>query len=105
MGRDPSVTETACTPGMELITLSNWRRRARVSAEVVAEEAGIDKLNVIAWLGLYPGFTRHSADRLRNINPAPISRTRAKATSDATKTLWRRWRAPMDPWPLSRRMS
>src|SRR5271167_3649103 len=85
MGREPSVTETASTPGMVRILSSNWRRRARVSAEVVAEEDGIDKLKVMAWLGLYPGFTRHSAARLRSISPAPISNTTASATSTATK--------------------
>src|SRR5271156_619792 len=85
MGREPSVTETACTPGMALILSSNRRRRARVSADMVADDDGIDKLNVTAWLGLYPGLTRHNAERLRSISPAPISRTRAMATSTATK--------------------
>src|SRR6185503_20871318 len=74
IGREPSVTETACTPGMERILSSNWRRRARVSAEVVVGDEGIETVNVMAWLGLYPGFTRHRAARLRNISPAPISR-------------------------------
>ena len=54
MGREPSVMETASTPGMERILSSNWRSRARVSAGVVAEEEGIDTLNVMAWLGLKP---------------------------------------------------
>jgi hypothetical protein len=52
MGRDPSVTETASTPGMDSIFWSNWRRRARVSADVVFGADGIETLNVIAWLGL-----------------------------------------------------
>ena len=56
MGREPSVTDTACTPGMVRILSSNWRRRARVSAELVVGAAGSDKLKVIAWLGLKPGF-------------------------------------------------
>src|SRR5215471_4775601 len=93
MGREPRVTETACTPGMERILSSNWRSRARVSSEVVADEDGIDKLKVMAWLGLYPGLTRQSAARLRSMSPAPIKRTRAMATSMATKILCTRWRA------------
>src|SRR5258708_3196538 len=101
IGREPSVTETACTPGMERILSSNWRKRARVSAEVVVEEDGIDKVNVMAWLGLNPGLTRQRADRLRSIRPAPISRTNAMATSIATKLLCKRWRAPLEPRPLS----
>src|ERR1700761_4408929 len=75
MGREPSVTDTASTLGMESILSSNWRRRARVSAEVVEGDDGIDTTKVTAWLGLYPGFTRHSAARLRSMSPAPTSRT------------------------------
>src|SRR5258708_37809574 len=87
IGREPSVTETAWTPGMERILSSNWRKRARVSADVVVEDDGIDKVKVMAWLGLNPGLTRQSADKLRSIRPAPISRTNAMATSIATKLL------------------
>src|SRR5271170_1056144 len=101
IGREPSVTETACTPGRDLILSSNRRRRARVSAEVVAEEDGIDKLKVMAWLGLKPGFTRHSAKRLRSISPAPIRRTKVMPTSIATKVPCRRWRPLLEPRPPS----
>src|SRR5580658_3746904 len=84
---------------MELILSSNRRRRARVSAEVVAEEDGVDKLKVMAWLGLKPGFTRHSAERLRSISPAPTRRTKAVATSMAAKISCRRCCAPLEPRP------
>src|SRR5260370_41268147 len=86
IGREPSVTETACTPGMERILSSNWRRRARVSVEAVAADDGIDKLKVMAWLGLNPGFTRPTAERLPRISPAPVSGNRALPTSAAPKT-------------------
>src|SRR5487761_1653101 len=85
IGREPSVAETASTPGMDSILSSNARRRARVSAELVVGDAGSDKLKVIAWLGLKPGLTRQSAARLRIISPAPTSKTKAMATSTATK--------------------
>src|SRR5271155_3866350 len=101
IGREPSVTETACTPGTEFILSWNWRRRARVSLEVVAEEDGIDKLKVMAWLGLNPGFTRQRALRLRSISPAPTRRSKVMATSTATKVLCRRWRTLLEPRPLS----
>src|SRR5580704_2864601 len=77
IGREPSVTETAWTPGMLRILSSKWRRRARVSAELVEGEAGRDRLKVIAWLGLKPGSTRQSAARLRTMSPAPTSKTKA----------------------------
>src|ERR1700722_20472145 len=85
IGREPSVTETAFTPGTLLILSSNRRRRARVSAEVVLGSAGSDKKKVIAWFGLNPGSTRQSAVRLRIMSPAPTSKTKASATSTATK--------------------
>src|SRR5260370_34164552 len=86
IGREPSVTETAWTPGISCILSSKWRRRARVSAELVVGAAGRDKLKEIAWLGLKPGFTRQSAARLQTINPAPPSNTRAQAPSAGAKT-------------------
>src|ERR1700686_5329092 len=97
MGREPSVTETASTPGMESILSSNWRRRARVSAEVVDGEDGIETTKVMARLGLYPGSTRQSAAGLRSIGPARIRRGTARAPSPATKILCRRWREPLEP--------
>src|SRR5437870_65046 len=90
---------------MERILSSNWRSRARVSAEVVAGDDGIDRLNAIAWLGLNPGLTRQRAERLRSSSPAPIRRTSANATSVDTKNLCRRWRAPLELRPPSLRTS
>src|SRR5579864_4085858 len=105
MGREPSVTETACTPEMESILSSNWRRRARVSAEVVDGADGIETTKVMAWLGLYPGSTAQSAARLRSISPAAISRSTDIATSPATKIFCSWWRDPLEPRPLSLRTS
>src|SRR6202167_855973 len=39
------------------------------------------------------------------MSPAPTSKTRASATSTATKTPWRPWRAPPEPVPLFLRTS
>src|SRR5579862_9520360 len=86
IGREPSVTETASTLGIALILSSNSRNCARVTAELAMGEGGSDKLKVMAWLGLNPGLTRHSAARLRTINPAPTSKTNVSAISTATKT-------------------
>src|ERR1700693_468817 len=86
MGREPSVTETASTPGILRICSSNSRRRARVRAELVVGEGGSDKSKVMAWLGLKPGLTAQSAARLRTINPAPTSKTKVSAISTEAKT-------------------
>ena len=52
MGREPSVTETASTPGMARMSASKRRRRARVSAGVVLELEGKDSEKVMACSGL-----------------------------------------------------
>src|SRR5260370_30919180 len=81
IGREPSVMETAWTPGISCILSSKWRRRARVSAELVVGAAGRDKLKVIAWLALKPGFKPQSAGRLPTIKPPPTDNTRSTPTS------------------------
>src|SRR6185437_11566675 len=85
IGREPRVIDTASTPGTERIASSKRRRRARVSAEVVLGVEGMASVKVMAWPGVYPGFTRQSAARVRIIRAAPTRRTRARATSAATK--------------------
>src|SRR5260370_41821605 len=71
IGREPSVTETAWTPGISCILSSKGRGRARVSAELVVGAARRDQLKVIAWPGLKPRFPRQTTAGLRTIQSAP----------------------------------
>jgi hypothetical protein len=50
-------------------------------------DGGSDKPNVSTLRGLKPGSTFQRLTRLRIINPAPVRRTKAIATSTTTKTL------------------
>src|SRR5260221_14343416 len=78
MGREPSVTETACTPGIERILSSNWRRRARVSSGVVVEEDGGDKLKGMGWVGFKPGVIPPGGGRVGRKSPPPNKKNRAR---------------------------
>ena len=80
------------------------RRKSRKAARIASGfaaiiEGGSESPNVSTWCGSKPGSTLHSFARLRMVNPAPISRTRASAISTTTNTLCARWRVPLAPRP------
>ena len=101
MGSEPPCTEANCTPGTLSRVPCNCRSAARNPAGLFARPCGSVTPKVSTLCGLIPGFTLHRAARLRIINPAPASRTRASAISTATKTLCVRCREPLDPRPPS----
>src|SRR5882724_9258572 len=66
-------------------------------------DGGSENPNVRTFFASNPGFTFHSAVKVRIISPAPTSKTSASAISAATSARCTRWRVPLPPRPPSLR--